>query len=199
MLPSNGTCVMLIEFCVWITPPITTVPPSVTSTCVVACCVINSGLPLNFFEPKFGRGVFHVDVQEDRVFGRDLRSHCQPKKRIYVGYGRRTTQLRLRHDRHAHTLFYQGLARSCGATTSLRTEPSTSKQARRPGHGQLRHRAQIGTASLALKNVRPLVGACRSPSSKTVESERTPIGVEPLLVPGTVDVSRSQAANRCWR
>ena len=53
MLPSNGTCVMLIEFCVWITPPITTVPPSVTRTCVVACCVISSGLPWTSW-PKFG-------------------------------------------------------------------------------------------------------------------------------------------------
>ena len=32
------------ELVVWITPPITTVPPSVTSTCVVACCVIRVGL-----------------------------------------------------------------------------------------------------------------------------------------------------------
>ena len=45
MLPSNGTCEMLTEFWVWITPPMTTVPPSVTRTWVVACWVISVGLP----------------------------------------------------------------------------------------------------------------------------------------------------------
>ena len=56
------------EFCVWITPPMTTVPPSVTSTCVVACCVISVGLPVNrytaevrascFPRPRSGRWCF---------------------------------------------------------------------------------------------------------------------------------------------
>ena len=53
MSPSRGTCAMFTEFWVWITPPITTVPPSVTSTCVVACWVINVGLPCTV-RPKSG-------------------------------------------------------------------------------------------------------------------------------------------------
>ena len=54
MLPSNGTCATLTEFWVWITPPITTVPPSVTRTCVVAYCVSRAGLP-KFSCPKSGK------------------------------------------------------------------------------------------------------------------------------------------------
>ena len=53
MLPSSGTCDTLIELLVWMTPPTTTVPPSVTSTCVVACYVISVGLPCTSW-PKSG-------------------------------------------------------------------------------------------------------------------------------------------------
>jgi hypothetical protein len=45
MSPSRGTCWMLTEFWVWMTPPMTTVPPSLTSTWVVACWVMSVGLP----------------------------------------------------------------------------------------------------------------------------------------------------------
>ena len=47
-------------------PPITTVPPSVTSTCVVACCVISSGLPCTSW-PKFGV-VFSTSTFRKMVF-----------------------------------------------------------------------------------------------------------------------------------
>src|ERR1019366_6768712 len=46
ILPSIGVCETLTELVVWITPPITTVAPSLTSTWVVACWVDNSGFPL---------------------------------------------------------------------------------------------------------------------------------------------------------
>src|SRR5882672_1596677 len=52
-LPSNGTCSTFRLFWVWMTPPMTTVPPSVTSTCVVACCVISVGFPCTV-RPKSG-------------------------------------------------------------------------------------------------------------------------------------------------
>jgi len=40
MSPSRGVCEVLTVLVVWMTPPITTVPPSVTRTWVVACCVV---------------------------------------------------------------------------------------------------------------------------------------------------------------
>ncbi len=61
------------------------------------------------FLTEVRRGVFHVDVQEDGVLRRDLRSHRQPQESVDVGHGRRTAQLRLRHDRHAHALLHQRL------------------------------------------------------------------------------------------
>src|SRR5262249_46905608 len=59
--------------------------------------------------PKVRRGIFDVHVQEDRVLRRDLRRHRQPQERVDVRHGWRTTQLGLRHDRHAHTLLHEGL------------------------------------------------------------------------------------------
>src|SRR5579862_3507565 len=61
------------------------------------------GVALHFLT-EVRRGVFHVHVQEDGVLRRDLRSHRQAQERVNVGHGRRTTQLRLRHDRYAHAL-----------------------------------------------------------------------------------------------
>src|SRR5579862_4772163 len=77
------------------------------------------GVALNLLT-EVRRGVLHVDVQEDRVFRSDLRSYRQPQESINVSHGRRTTQLRLRHDRHAHTLFHQGLDVVLGNDTRTR-------------------------------------------------------------------------------
>ena len=99
---------MLIELLVWITPPMTTVPPSVTRTCVVACCVISVGLPLTG-AAKVRRRVLDVDVQEDGAFRGDLRNHSQSQEGIDIGYGWRAAQLRLSHDGHAHALANQSL------------------------------------------------------------------------------------------
>ena len=81
---------MLIEFWVWITPPITTVPPSVTRTCVVACWVIKRRVALNL-TAEVRRGVLDVDVQEDGAFRRDLRNYGQPQERIHVSHRGRST------------------------------------------------------------------------------------------------------------
>src|ERR1700689_1569769 len=43
-----------------------------------------------YFLTKVRRGVFHVDVQEDGVFRRDLRSYSQPQERVNVSHRRRT-------------------------------------------------------------------------------------------------------------
>ena len=76
MLPRNGTWLTLTEFCVWMTPPITTVPPSVTSTCVVACCVIRVGLPCTV-RPKsgvvFSTSTFRKIVPSDVICGVTVR------------------------------------------------------------------------------------------------------------------------------
>ncbi len=132
MLPSNGTCEMLIELLVWMTPPITTVPPSVTSTWVVACCVIKCRVALHR-AAEVRRGVLHVHVQEDRAFRRDLRNHRQPQERVHVGHGWRSAQLRLGHDRHADALANQSL------DVVLRDDSRTRQnlqQAARLGHRQ---------------------------------------------------------------
>ena len=54
------------------TPPITTVPPSVTSTCVVACWVISVGLPCTV-RPKsgvvFSTSTFRKMVPSDVICG----------------------------------------------------------------------------------------------------------------------------------
>src|SRR5262249_27967753 len=55
------------------------------------------------------RRVFHVHVQEDRAFRRDLRSHSQAQERVDIGNSWRTAQLSLRNDWYAHALFYDGL------------------------------------------------------------------------------------------
>ena len=72
MLPSRGTCEMLTELVVWITPPIATVPPSVTSTYVVAFWVIRLGLPLIEW-PKsgvvFSTSTFRKIVFSDVICG----------------------------------------------------------------------------------------------------------------------------------
>ena len=66
------------------------------------------GVALHFLS-EVGRRILDVYIQEDRILRSDLRSHGQAQERIDVGHRWRTTQLRLSHDRHAHTLFYQGL------------------------------------------------------------------------------------------
>src|ERR1700756_3624123 len=87
-----------------------------------------------YFLSEVWRGVFHVDVQEDGVLRSDLRSHRQPQERVHVGYGRRTAQLRLGHDRYTHTLLNQGL------NVILRDHARTGEhfqQAARLGHREL--------------------------------------------------------------
>ena len=152
MLPSNGTCCTLTAFWVWMTPPITTVPPSVTSTCVVACCVIKCRVALHRAS-EVRRGVFHVHVQEDGAFRRDLRNHRQAQESVHVGDGRRPAQLRLGHDRHANALAHQRL------NIVLRDDSRTRQnlqQAARFGHSQ--NRVDTHVVAGVDESSRPLVG-----------------------------------------
>src|SRR5215472_6463933 len=53
---------------------------------------------------EVGSRVFHVDVQEDRAFIRDLRRDLQSQKCVDISRCRWPTQLGCSHDRNAHAL-----------------------------------------------------------------------------------------------
>ncbi len=99
------------------------------------------------------RRVFHVHVQEDGTFRRDLRNYRQPQESIDVGYGWRPAQLGLGHDRHAHALSNQGL------DVVLRYYPRTGQDFQQSARfSSMVRMASIRTEELAFKNEKPLVG-----------------------------------------
>src|SRR6266478_5945027 len=96
--PSKGTWLTLMELLVWITPPITTVPPSVTSTCVVACCVIRVGFPWTV-RPKsgvvFSTSTFKKIVPSEVIWGITVsRSQDSVDANVVTGIDERYTTAR---------------------------------------------------------------------------------------------------------
>jgi len=151
-IASRGTCEIASEFCVWMTPPITTVPPSVTRTCVVAAAD-QGGVSGSVFVAKIGQSVFHVHVEEDRSLRGDLRSHRQPQEGIDIGSRGRSANGGRRHDRYFRTLFHHRL------NIVLRDHARTGKNLQ-----QARDSAMVKTASDSnvvggVDEDKPLVGA----------------------------------------
>src|SRR5207302_3016987 len=79
------------------------------------------------------RRILHVDVQEDRVLRRDLRSNRQPQERVYISHGGRSAQLSLGHDGDAYALPYQRLDVVLRYHARARQD---LQQATRFGHGE---------------------------------------------------------------